>query len=304
MAVDLLAPPDRERTAARLLASSAKHSYDPTVDVAWDTPWVDGLYFTSPESSTLFGTPLWDRMPEQQRIDLTRHEFASVASAGIFFEAILSRLLLRSIQWADDARTDHVRYGMTEVGDEMRHNVMFSRLVEYLDAPYYRPEPHVLRLGELFTVVLADEATGFAGTLYVEEILDQLQRRAMNDERVQPVCRRVNEIHVVEEARHMSYAREEMARQWRDVPRLRRHLDRLLVGLVAMLSTDMLVKPEVYANVGLDVGEAVAARNANDHWRQTRHDLSSSLYETFDELGMTSVASRALWRVAHLGGVV
>ncbi len=301
MAVDLLSPPDRERTAARLLASSAKHSYDPTVDVDWDTPWVDGLYFTSPESSTLFGTPLWDRMPEQQRIDLTRHEFASVASAGIFFEAILSRLLLRSIQWTDDARTGHSRYAMTEVGDEMRHNVMFSRLVEYLDAPYYRPEPHVLRLGELFTVVLADEATGFAGTLYVEEILDQLQRRAMNDERVQPVCRRVNEIHVVEEARHMSYAREEMARQWRDVPRTRRHLDRLLVGLVAMISTDMLVKPAVYANVGLDVGEAVAARNANDHWRETRHELSRSLYRTFDELGMTSVASRALWRVAHLG---
>ena len=296
----LLAPPDRERTATRLLASSEKLSYDPTVDVDWDQPWVDGLYFTSPESSSLYGTPMWDAMSEQQRIDLTRHEVAAVASAGIWFETILMRMILKYAQ-RKDPRSQHVRYALTEVGDECRHSVMFSRLLDYLDAPYYAPHPFNERLGELFTVALADEAVAFAGTLYVEEILDVLQRRAMDDERVQPVCRQVNEIHVVEEARHMSFAREEMARQWGDVPRWRRGLDRPLLALVGMLSTDELITGAVYRNVGLDADEAKAQRDANPHWARTRREVSEHVVGMFRELGMVGPVSGLLWNAAHLG---
>lgn len=296
----LLAPPDRERTAARLLASSEKLSYDPTVDVDWDQPWVDGLYFTSPETSSLYGTPLWDTMSEQQRIDLTRHEVAAVASAGIWFETILMRLLLKYSQ-RTSPKSEHVRYALTEVGDECRHSVMFSRLLDYLDAPYYAPHPVSQRLGEVFTVALADEAVAFAGTLYVEEILDVLQRRAMDDERVQPVCRQVNTIHVVEEARHMTYAREEMARQWAQVPGWRRPIDRNLLGLVGMLSTDELITGHVYRNVGLDVGEAKRQRDANPHWARTRRDVSRSVVGMFEEIGMVGPVSRRVWQAAHLG---
>lgn len=300
MATKLQSPPDRERTASRLIASSEKLSYDPTVDVDWDQPYVDGLYFTTPESSSLYGTPMWERMSEQQRIDLSRHEVASVASAGIWFETILMRLLLKATSRKNPA-TEHVRYALTEVGDECRHSVMFSRLLDYLDAPYYAPHPVNERLGEVFTVALADEAVAFAGTLYVEEILDVLQRRGMDDERVQPVMRQVNTIHVVEEARHMTYAREEMARQWVGVPFWRKGFDRLLLSLVGMLSTDELITGEVYENVGLDRKEAVAQRNANPHWTQTRHEVSRGVHEMFDELGMISPASRLVWNVAHLG---
>lgn len=296
----LLAPPDRERTAARLLASSEKLSYDPTVDVDWDQPWVDGLYFTSPETSSLYGTPLWDTMSEQHRIDLTRHEVAAVASAGIWFETILMRLLLKYSQ-RSSPKSEHVRYALTEVGDECRHSVMFSRLLEYLDAPYYASHPVSQRLGELFTVALADEAVAFAGTLYVEEILDVLQRRAMDDDRVQPVCRQVNTIHVVEEARHMTYAREEMARQWASVPWWRRGLDRNLLGLVGMLSTDELITGAVYRDVGLDVGEALRQRDGNAHWARTRRDVSNSVVGMFEEIGMVGPVSRRVWDLAHLG---
>lgn len=296
----LLAPPDRERTATRLLRSSEKLSYDPTVDVDWDQSWVDGLYFTAPETSSLYGTPMWDRMSEQQRVDLTRHEVAAVASAGIWFETILMRLILKYTQ-REDPRSQHVRYALTEVGDECRHSVMFSRLLDYLDTPYYAPHPVNQRLGEVFTVALADEAVAFAGTLYVEEILDIMQRRAMDDERVQPVCRQVNTIHVVEEARHMSFAREEMARQWTEVPRWRRGFDRSLLALVGMISTDELITSAVYRNVGLDPVEARAQRDANPNWAATRREVSRNVVGMFDELGMTGPVSRLIWNAAHLG---
>ena len=47
--------------------------------------------------------------------------------------------------------------------------------------------------------------------LVAEEITDRLQREMVNDEDVHPLVRMVNRIHVVEEARHVRFAREEVA---------------------------------------------------------------------------------------------
>ena len=44
-----LAPTDREHTAARLLASSARHTLDPSLEVDWDAPLVPGGWGLPPE---------------------------------------------------------------------------------------------------------------------------------------------------------------------------------------------------------------------------------------------------------------
>ena len=59
---------DREQVAARLLASSAKHSFDPDTELDWDAPLEEGKWFWPPELVSLYGTPLWKRMSEDQRI--------------------------------------------------------------------------------------------------------------------------------------------------------------------------------------------------------------------------------------------
>ena len=63
-------PVDRQALATRLLGSAAKRSYDPVVDIDWAAPIPDDLYGLSPEWSTLCGTPLWDRLSEDQRVGL------------------------------------------------------------------------------------------------------------------------------------------------------------------------------------------------------------------------------------------
>ena len=62
----------------------------------------------------------------------------------------------------------------------------------------------------------------YAGALLVEETLDRWQRDSMTDERLQPLTRMVNRIHVTEEARHVTFARDELART---MPRLSRRSD-------------------------------------------------------------------------------
>src|SRR3954471_2483424 len=213
-----LANDDRTRTAERLLSSAARISFDPQVDIDWDAPPVPGLWYAPPERSTLYGTSLWRRMPEAQRIELTKHEVASIASVGIWFETILTQMLVRSLY--DRSMTDaHARFPFTEIADECRHSMMFGRMIETLGCPDYGPGRLAHALGRPFKT-LSNGTLTFAGALYVEEILDALQREAMSDERVQPLVRAVSRVHVIEEARHMRYARDETARQVAELGRV------------------------------------------------------------------------------------
>ena len=289
---------DRQELSTRLLGSAAKRSYDPTVDVDWSAPIPEDLYGLSPEWSSLYGTPLWEGLTEQQRITLTIHEYCSISGVGIWFEGLLMQLVLKDV-YGDDPSQPHVQWALTEIADECRHSVMFARTAQTFGAPSYQPPPSILRLGKAF-VARGSGPSAYAAILVAEEILDIFQRDLMRDERVQPLTRRTSEIHVVEEARHMRFARDEVARR---TPRLgflalRRH--RTLVASVAAIVADNLVQPEVYASVGLDPAEAKAVARANPHYRAKLREASSGLVAFLREVGLIGGPSELLWKRAGL----
>ncbi|HXT46101.1 MAG TPA: diiron oxygenase [Pseudonocardiaceae bacterium] len=288
--------PDREVTAQRLLKTSAKHSYDPAVEIDWEAPLAPDRYFLDPRRSSLYGTALWEQMSEQQRIALTKHELASLYNMGIWFETILMQMLIRHV-YDRPKGSAHARYGWTEVADECRHSVMFSRAAEKFDGSDYGPDWLVHHLGRLLKTTSTNTLT-FGGALYVEEILDALQREQMIDESLQPIVQKVSWIHVVEEARHIRYAREEILRQRPRLGRLGMAYSRFVLALVVYFSTTRLIDPRVYASVGLDADEAVAAAAANPHWRQTKQFAARKVVDFFSEIGLIGGPWKRLWRRA------
>jgi hypothetical protein len=288
--------PDREITAQRLLKTSAKHSYDPAVEIDWDAPLAPDRYYLDPRRSSLYGTALWDQMSEQQRIALTRHELASLYNMGIWFETILMQMLIRHI-YDRPKGSAHARYGWTEIADECRHSVMFSRAADKFGGSDYGPGSFVHHLGRLLKTTSTNTLT-FGGAIYVEEILDALQREQMTDESLQPIVQKVSWIHVVEEARHIRYAREELLRQQPKLGPLSRAYSRFILALVVYFSTTRLIDPKVYAAVGLDVDEAVAAASSNPHWRQTKQFAARKVIEFFTQLGLIGGPWKVLWRRA------
>jgi hypothetical protein len=288
--------PDREDTARRLLRTSAKHSYDPAVEIDWDAPLAPDRYFIAPHRSSLYGTALWDRMSEEQRIALTKHEVASLYSIGIWFETILMQMLIRHV-YDRPKGSAHARYAWTEIADECRHSVMFSRMAEKFGGPEYGPGAVVHHLGRLFKTV-SNGTLSFGATIYVEEILDALQREQMADESLQLVAQKVSRIHVIEEARHIRYAREETLRQWPRLGPLGRAYSRFILAVVVYVATTRLIDPKVYAAAGLDVDEAVAAAAANPHWRQTKQFAARKVITFFHEVGLIAGPGKLLWRRA------
>src|SRR3954465_8249566 len=291
-------PVDRQALSARLLGAAAKKSYDPVVDIDRAAPISEHLYGLSPEWSTLYGTPLWDTLTEDQRVTLTIHEYCSISGVGIWFECLLMQLVLKDI-YGEDPAQPHVQWALTEIADECRHSVMFARTAEKFGAPSYQPPAAILRLGKAF-VARADGPAAYAAILVAEEILDIFQRDLMKDDRVQPLTRATSQIHVVEEARHMRFAREEIARRTPELSRWQLARHRSAVAAVAAIVADNLVQPGVYASVGLDPQEARAAARGTAHYAGKLRDSAAGVVSFLRGTGLIGGPSELLWKRAHL----
>jgi hypothetical protein len=295
-----LTVPDREKTARRLLGSSAKNSYNPDLDIDWESPEVPGLFHMQPERMTLYGTAVWDALTEEQRIELSKHEVISVARVGLWFEVLLMGMLA-SHAYNQDPASLHTQYALTEIGDETRHSVMFARWADMYGGTEYKPHPVVHHLGKVFRLVAPTGPSMWAGTLVAEELLDRLQREAMNDERIQPLSRMVSRIHVVEEARHVRFAREELVRAMEKThwgPS--RYFHRVFTALAAAIIVRSLISSNVYAAVGLDPAATRKVALSNPHYQATTRWMGEKILPFLDEAGMTNRSARALYRLVHL----
>ena len=286
------------RTATRLIKSSSKNSYDPDLDIDWDAPVPSDKKFLPFERVSIYGTPLWDALSDEQRIELSRHELASVASTGLWFEIILIEMLAR---WAyhQDPQDPRTQYALTEIGDETRHVLMFAKAIERLGAPTYRPPAVIRQLARVYKAVAAGPAL-FAPVLVAEEITDRLQRETMNDEDVNPLVRMVNRIHVVEEARHVRFAREEVARQMQTLGLPARVLSNLVSAAVAAGVAASLISPQVYRSVGISPRDGLEAARGNPNYAETRRWMGEKIMTFLDEQGMVTWYTRPIYRLVSL----
>ena len=289
---------ERERGAERLLNTSLRHQYDPVVEIDWDADPVPGAFWLPPYRSSLYGTDLWHAMTLEQQIELTKNEVASAASAGIWFETILMQMLIRHY-YDQDPTASHAQYALTEVADECRHSIMFGRLIARLGCPPYPASRRDQFLGR-FLKTTATGAHMFAAILIAEEILDAFQREIMADDTLQPLIRTVARIHVVEEARHVKYARDELPRQVEGASRAGMAYSRLIIGRAANSIVARLVHPDLYRAVGIDpkVGRATAMNNPN--FRATLRWAGQRATGYLGELGLIGGPGKLLWRHAGL----
>ncbi|RII13127.1 P-aminobenzoate N-oxygenase AurF [Streptomyces sp. YIM 130001] len=288
----------KHEVAQRLLDSAAKLAYDPATEVDWETPLDKDFHGASPEWSTLYGTAYWEEMTEAQRKELTRQEAASVASTGIWFEMILQQMVLRDI-YAKDATDPEFQWALTEIAEECRHSIMFARGAEKLGAPPYRPHRAAVELGRAFKTLAFGESA-YAAILVAEEVLDVMQRDWMRDERVVPFVRTINNIHVVEESRHMKFARDETRKRLRKAGFVRRQISSLVVAIASYVIVTSMVNKKVYKNAGLDSERALAEAAANEHHKSMMRSSCSGLMEFLASARLLTKPALIFYKRAHL----
>jgi hypothetical protein len=268
--------PRTAHRATQLVAASERTTLDPFAAVDWSMPIDDSAFHLPPEMLPLFGTDAWHAMSDTDRIAYSRHETAALCGAGLWFENVLMQAVLRHLAELPVTDPSH-RYLLVEVADECRHSMMFGEFIRRAGTPAYAPGVDPIAVRDL----PGGRAMSYLLILAVEELLDYVNRATMRDERVHPVSRQIAKVHVLEEARHVSFAKTYLAEAW---PQLdadeRAGITELAASMVSVVA-DLSVDPAVYEALGIDDGAEQA--RANPHHRAVvvagLHKLTTFLRE-------------------------
>jgi hypothetical protein len=191
--------------------SVAKH-YDAYLDVPWDDPG----YAIDPADSRwelsacdpLGATSWYQSLPQPTRARFGLEMIASFAKIGLQFENVLQRGLLEFAFRLPNHAPEY-RYVMHEVIEEGQHSLMFQEFVNRSQLPI-AGLPKMIEIGSRQVVRLARvfPELFFLFVLGGEDPIDHVQREHLRTgQYAHPLLRRISQVHITEEARHLSFAR-------------------------------------------------------------------------------------------------
>ena len=198
--------------------SVSKRCYPWDVNVIdWSAPIDDDHDYMPSGFSFLDGSHLEGRLSPRQRSFLTRWEFTCLMRNQTQGEHILNQALL-GVLYHIDPYDPAYRYMLHEVAEECQHMSMFNDWVRRNSDIRTRGLGQD-QFGTLVSMSAPLVATRFPAMLWSLTFLfevfgDQMARAAAGDrnERLHPIVRQLMRAHVIEEARHVAFAREWLKR--------------------------------------------------------------------------------------------
>lgn len=255
-------------------------------------------YGMSPEWSPLYGMPTWIRLDESRRKRVTRREVGHFLSVAIWLEVALQIVLLRHHHSADPTRAD-VKFLFNECADENLHSLMFVGAIEQLGEPHIRLDRTLRFLGWLFRTFAWDEVA-YGIVLAGEEIFDVMQRDWSIDRRVAGSVRATSRVHVVEESRHMAFARQKIRDRLVALSPIRRFVSSVLIAFGAHIMAKGLINKAVYRGMGLDWRAVKLDIDRSEHHRMMFRRAAAPLVEFLDREGLLNPVSRGIYRASNL----
>jgi hypothetical protein len=299
------------RDALHTLSEGSVHrNFDPYLDIEWDAPELaidpaDPRWVLSPELDPLGATPWYREQPLERQIEIGRWRMANAIRVGAAFESILIRGLMQYAMKLPNGSPEF-RYCMHEMTEECNHIQMFQELVNRtgVDVPGMRRlfralSPLIGVAGGYLHLIL------FIGILGGEEPIDHYQKALLRSGvEMPPAVERAMEIHIAEEARHISFAGEF----------LKVHLERsgrvttAVCGLafpLAMrwLGGEIMTPPRSFARQ-FEIPDEVM-REAFWHSPRSRKimaDYFDDMRALATQTGLMNRVTKRLWKLMHIDG--
>jgi hypothetical protein len=293
-----------------LSEGSVHRHFDPYLDIAWDSPEFeidpdDPRWALSPEIDPLGAARWYQEQPLERQIQIGRWRQANAIKVGGAFESILIRGLMQYAMRLPNGSPEF-RYCMHEMTEECNHIQMFQELVNRIgvDVPGMRPffrliSPLVGVAGGYAHVIL------MIGILAGEEPIDHYQKALIRSGRGIPApVLRAMEIHIAEEARHISFAAEFLKAH-------RPRMNRPTVAVAAIafplamrwLAGEIMTSPRALAKEFEIPGEVY--REA--FWRSPASQKIMASYfgdmrALATELGFMNRLTKRLWKLCGIDG--
>ncbi len=273
--------------ASQLIKASRQQAWDVYSYFQWPDALPADAWFMSPELCSLYGTPMWDALSEEQQKKLSLYEVGNFFSLTLQGErplvAGMSDMLYQT-RLAPET-TEYLHHFIDE---ENKHMVMFGIFCRrYLGKVYPEKKlslPREYAKGE-------EEVSFFCKVMVVEELGDYYNVVMMRDKRIHPLVQELNFVHHRDESRHLGFGREHTKEVWEkwsptwSPEVLQRFRDWL--GAYVKSSWNDFYNPAMYKDAGLaDPYEVRQKVLADPTSRAHREKASKKLLNFFVRSGM------------------
>lgn len=302
---------ERYREILQTLSEGSVHRrFDPYLDIDWDSPELaldpdDPRWVLSPEFDPLGATRWYRELPLNRQIEIGKWRISNAVKVGAAFETILIRGMMQYIAKLPNGSAEF-RYCLHEMTEECNHIQMFQELVNRIgvDVPGMRPifkalSPFIGVAGGFAPAIL------FIGILGGEEPIDHYQKAVIrNGANLPPMVVRTMEIHIAEEARHISFAAEF----------LRAHIAKMGTAGTALcgvafpltmrwLAGEIMAPPRSFARQ-FDIPREVLVEAFwnSEHSRKILSGYFGDMRALAEELGLMNPVTRTLWRLLRIDG--
>ncbi len=287
----------------RLNEQSIRKRFDAYLDVAWDDMPIDPAdpRWELDAEDPLGATAWYQALDQHTRARIGLHLIANKMQVGYFFESVLKRgLLEHSTTLA--AGSAELRYVYHEVIEEAQHSLMFQEFCGRAGHGTVPQVPRKARAGANRVVRLARvfPELFFVFVLGGEDPIDHVQRETLRSrENLHPLLERIMRIHVTEEARHLSFARNWLKHR---VPRLgpvRKMILSIGAPLILGEMGGLMLKPSTDVVRTYEIPSAVLreAYEDNAEFRRSAAVSMTKVRRLCRDLGLLNPLTRRIWKM-------
>ncbi|MDT7550670.1 MAG: hypothetical protein QOE84_3064 [Actinomycetota bacterium] len=235
------------------------------------------------ETSAIYGTPLWDKLSDQQHKDLNLHHSAWQFSQFLHGEQGAMICAARIVESVPDL--DSKFYAATQTMDEARHAETYARfLQEKLGLVY----PINDNLSKLLAETLTDSRWDmpYLGMQVLIEGLALAAFGMLRDITTKPLPKQILSYVMQDEARHVAFGRLALKDAYRDLTSAERDEREEFVVEACYLMRDRIRGKEVWGQCGLDEDECDAYVDSSEFMKLFRNQLFTRIVPIVKDIGL------------------
>ncbi|MFF2082928.1 diiron oxygenase [Nocardia sp. NPDC058176] len=291
--------------------SVTKH-FDPYVDIDWDSPELavhaNDPRWIMPDEDPLGRHPWYKAQPVERQIEMGMWRQAGIAKVGLDFEQLLIRGLMQYLISVPNGDPEF-RYVTHEAAEECNHTMMFQEMINRIG------HHDVIGMGSVdrkLTMIIWPAVKYFPELFFTmilggEEPIDHLQKSLLRGGAdLHPMVQRVMQIHVAEEARHISFAHEYLRRNVPNMNPITKTVLSVAFPIAMRVMLSMIATPPKEFVEKFDI-PAEVMREA--YWGSpeaqiTKRDVFADVRALVVSTGLMNPVAKLTWRLLGIDGPV
>ena len=296
-------------TLRGLSQASAERYFNAFVDIDWSDPDFevrpDDERWVLPEIDAIGGSDWYKAQPLEKQIAIGQYRQANIMKVGVQFENLLIRGIMVYAFKTPNGNPEF-RYLMHEATEECHHNQMFQEGVNRIGREVPGMPWLLRRLG---TTIATSAGWGpmafFIAVLAGEEPIDHTQKTILRaGDRMPPMIQRIMQIHVAEEARHISFAHAYITRHAQRLSWMQRQYISVLYPIIMRVAGDAILVPPKHMAREFDIPRSVMKEL---YWdspssRTRLSEVFADVRMLAEEAGLMTPLSRRVWRWLKIDG--